>query len=178
MAAPITETEFAELFRTFRTSAWRLEASKYKLGYEDAEFRRFIAGAPVPPPQISWWSSWLARVRDWRQQGKEIGRVRVDDVPLSPYQRWQRWAEPWHREAGEDVRHLSRPGAADLGVPLYDFWLFDDARLVLMLFNAAGEITGRVLIEREGAPGIVAQHCAWRNLAVRNATTAEEVISA
>src|SRR5215831_8530206 len=173
MASMIREAEFADLFRTFRFSAWRLEASSYKLDYEEADFQRFIAGEPTALSEISWWRSWFDKVRRWKDQGKEVSRVRVDDVPLSDYQRWQRWAEPWHREAGEDIRHLPRPRAAELALPLYDYWLFDNDRLVLMMFNSAGELTGRGLIERADAPGIVAQHCAWRDLAVHNATLAE-----
>jgi len=173
MASLITEAEFAALFRTFRVSAWRLEASTYKLDYEAAEYQRFMAGQPTAPPQVSWWRPWLDRVRGWKERGMEIGRVRVDDVPLTPYQRWQRWSEPWHREVGEDIRHLPRPRAAALGLPLYDYWLFDDDRVVLMLFNSAGELTGRVLIQHSDAPGIVGQHCRWRDLAVENAAMAE-----
>jgi hypothetical protein len=174
MASLITGAEFADLFRTFRLSAWRLEAaSSYKMDYEEAEFQRFIAGEPATPSDVSWWQGWLDWVRGWKGQGKDVGRVRVDDVPLSPYQRWLLWCEPWHHEAGEDIRHLPRPRATRLGLPLYDYWLFDDERLVFMLFNAAGEICGRMLIEREDSPSVVAQHCAWRDLAVRNATLAE-----
>ena len=175
MASLITDAEFAGLFRSFRMSAWRLEASCYKLDYEAAEFQRFIAGEPRVPSEISWWRPWFDKVRGWKDLGMEIGRVRVDDVPLTPYQRWQHWAEPWHQEAGEDIKHLPRPRAAELGLPLYDYWLFDDDRVVLMMFSSTGELTGRVLIEHADAPGIVSQHCAWRDLAVRNATLAEAV---
>src|SRR5262249_48277864 len=73
-------------------------------------------------------------------------------------------------------RGWAGPGArraAALGLPLYDYWLFDDDRVVLMLFNSAGELTGRVLIQHSDAPGIVGQHCRWRDLAVENAAMAE-----
>jgi len=173
MAALISASALVDMFQTFHVSAWRLETGTYSLGYEAPEFQRFKAGNPVAPPDVSWWRPWLDRVRGFKEQGKEIGRVRVDDVPPSDYQRWQLWAEPWHKDAGEDIRHLPRPHAVAVGLPSYDFWLFDNDRLVLMLFNAAGDIGSRVLIEREDSPAIVAQHCAWRDLAVRNANVAE-----
>lgn len=175
MTALITPAELRGMFGTCHTSAWRLEAGSYKLGYEAPELERFMAGNPVPPPDVSWWRPWLDRVRGFKEQGKQIGRVRIDDVPLSAYQRWQHWAEPWHTDAGEDIRHMPRPRAVAIGLPSYDFWLFDDDRLVLMLYDAAGEIAGRVLIERKDASNVVAQHCAWRDLAVSNATLAEVV---
>jgi hypothetical protein len=175
MAALITPTELRDMFGTFRLSAWRLETGTYNLGYEAPELQRFLAGDPVPPPDVSWWRPWLDRVRSFTEQGRQVGRVRVDDVPLSAYQRWQHWAEPWHKDAGEDIRHIPRPRAAAIGLPSYDYWLFDDDRLVLMLYDAAGDIVGRVLIEREDAPNIVAQHCAWRDRAISSATLAQAV---
>jgi hypothetical protein len=173
MAALITPSELRGLFGTFRVSAWRLEAGTYSLGYEAPEFERFLAGDPVPPPDVSWWRPWLDRMQGFKGQGKQVGRVRIDDVPLSAYQRWQQWAEPWHRDAGEDIRHIPRPRAVAIGLPSYDFWLFDDDRLVLMLYDETGDIRNRVLIEREDSPSVVAQHCAWRDLAVSNATMTE-----
>src|SRR5215469_9530139 len=66
MASLITDAEFAGLFRSFRLSAWRLEASSYKLDYEAAELQRFIAGEPTAPPEVSWWRPWFDKVRGWR----------------------------------------------------------------------------------------------------------------
>ena len=66
--------------------------------------------------------------------------------------------------------------AAALRLPLeVDWWLLDDERLILMYFTGAGEIAGKILTTD---PGIVARHREWRDLAVRNATAAEEIAAA
>ena len=95
----ISEDEFGEMLRTFRRSAFRLEArDHYALGYEAADFERFLAGNPVPPPQVDWWRPWLDQIAELTQQGKRIGRVRVLAEPPSDYQRWELWAAPWHAQ--------------------------------------------------------------------------------
>jgi Family of unknown function (DUF6879) len=78
--------------------------------------------------------------------------------------------------AREDIRYLPRGRAAVLRLPLeVDWWLLDDERLVLMYFTSAGEVAGKILITE---PGIVARYREWRDLALRNASTAEEVAAA
>jgi hypothetical protein len=110
------------------------------------------------------------------RQGRKIGRVRVLAEPPTDYQRSEIWADPWHARAGEQIRYLPRSRAEQIGLPLdHDWWLLDDERLIDMRFNDAGEITGKALITD---PGIVAPYCEWRDLAVRNATPAEQVTAA
>jgi uncharacterized protein DUF6879 len=177
MATLLTPKGFADQFGEFRT-AWRLEArSDYRLGYERAEFEHFQAGRPRPPEQVSWWRDYLVRVDGWISDGREIGRVRLDDDEPTPYQSWLAWCEPFHRKAGEDIRHMPRARATALGIPGYDFWLFDSERLVLMLFDRAGNLTRRILIRHADAPDLVDQHLAWRDLAVRNATAAAPAVA-
>ena len=179
MITLISQTEFPDLFRQFGERAWMFETGEhYTWAYEADELRRFQDGAPTEPPHVSWWRPWLDQIRELTQQGKRIGRVRVVTEPPTAYQRWERWALPWHREAGEQITYMPRSRAAEIGLPGYDFWLFDDDRLVLMLYDAAGRNSGMVQISHEDAPALVAQHCAWRNLAVHHATPAEEVVAA
>lgn len=169
MRSKITEAEFAELLRTFECSAFRLEArSAYTLSYEEADFAAFLAGSPVPPPEIGWWREWLAQVAGLVRQGRTVTRVRVLEEPPSDYQRWMMWAGPWYGQAGEQIQYLTRGDAAGLAIPLEtDWWLLDDERLILMYFSDAGEIAGKELVTDTG---IVARHCAWRDVALRHAT--------
>jgi hypothetical protein len=177
MAVQISEDEFAEMFRTFSRTAWRWEArTHYALDYEEADFHRFLAGTPAPPPEVSWWAPWLNHMQSLTQEGKQIGRVRVLAEPPSDYQRWELWAASWHAEAGEQIAYMPRSRARRLGLPLdTDWWLFDDTRLILMGFDAAGRIDGKTLITDAD---VIAQHCAWRNLAIRHAAPAGEVVPA
>ncbi len=173
MTTEVTEEEFAELLRTIRRSAFRLETlDAYALDYERTDFELFLAGRPDSPP----WQDWLDQVAAQAREGKTVARVRILAEPPSDYQRWMLWAQPWHARSGEDMRYMPRSQAAALRLPLeVDWWLLDDERLVLMYFTSAGEIAGKILTTD---PSIVARHREWRDLAVRHATTAEEIAAA
>jgi hypothetical protein len=169
MITGITEDEFGELLRTIRRSAFRLETlDAYALDYERADFELFLAGKPGAPP----WQDWLEQVSAQTRQGKTVSRVRIVAEPRTDYQRWMLWAQPWYAKAQEDIRYLPRSRAAALRLPLeVDWWLLDDEKLILMYFTSTGEIAGKALITE---PGILARYREWRDLAVANATAAEE----
>jgi len=177
MIREITEKEFDRELATFRRDAFRLETlAAYALGYERADFERYLAGDPVPPPEAGWWRPWLDQVSRLTASGKSISRVRVLDEPPTGYQRWMLWAAPWHAEAGERMDYIPRSRAAAIGLPLEnDWWLLDGERLIVMRFSGTGEIAGKTLIT---GPGPAAAYGAWRDLAVRNATPAAELAAA
>lgn len=173
MTRAISEEEFAELLRTIKRSAWRLETlGTYAVDSERADYERFLAGKPGPPP----WQGWLDQVASQTAQGMTVARVRILAEPPTDYQRWMLWAQPWYSQAREEMRYMPRSRASALGLPLeVDWWLLDEERVVLMYFTDAGEIIGKVLVTE---PGIVARYREWRDLAVRNSSTAEEVAAA
>ena len=71
---------------------------------------------------------------------------------------------------------MPRSRTEEIGLPLvHDWWLLDDERLIIMKFTDAGEIAGKSLITD---PTIVSTYRVWRDLAVRNATPAEEIAAA
>lgn len=173
MRQPVTEEQFAGMFRTFRLTASRLETQPaYAMTVERAAFARFLAGAPLPPGELPWWQSWLDDMRELTRRGKRISRVRIVDDPPTDYQRWEMWATRWHLQAGEDIRYLPRAMAGTLGIPAGDWWLFDDTRLVLMAFTSAGEIDGKTLVTD---PEVIAAYQRWRDLAFRHAAPAEAI---
>lgn len=177
MASPITQAEFNRLLATFERSAFRLETrAAYALGYEREDFDRFLAGEPAPPPELAWWRPWLEQIARFTAEGKRVARVRVLDEPPSDYQRWELWASGWHAEAGEKISYIPRSRALEVGLPLtYDWWLLDDERLIIMRYDDAGEIAGKSLTTDQG---IIARHREWRDLAVGNATPAEDIAAA
>ena len=177
MGTPITQAQFAEMFRTFRESAFHLETREfYAMTYERDAFQRFLDGRPLQPSGLPWWQAWLDEMRELARQGKRIRRVRVLSEPPSDYQRWELWGTSWHTEAGEEIRYMSRRRAEQIGLPLdHDWWVFDDERLIITRFTDAGEIAGKSLITD---PAIIAPYLTWRDLAVRNATTAESFAAA
>lgn len=177
MTSLITESEFDHLLKTFERSAFRLETrDSYALGYERADFERFLAGTPRGPAGVDWWEPWLRWIKNITREGKRLSRVRILAEPPTDYQRWEMWGEPWHITAGEQVRHMPRTQAETIGLPIeHDWWLLDDERVIAMWFTDAGEIDHKELITDRGT---VARYCAWRDLAVRNANPAESVTAA
>ena len=168
MTQTISEEEFADLFRTFRISAFRLETQPaYAMTIEREGFDRFLAGSPLPPAELPWWQSWLDDMAELTRQGKRIARVRFVDTPPTDYQRWEMWATRWHLEAGEDIRYLHRNTAHETGIPMGDWWLFDDTQLVLMGFTSDGEIDGKTLVTDTAT---IRSYRMWRSVAIRHAT--------
>lgn len=177
MARILSEDEFLSALRTFSRSAFRLETrDSYAMDYERENFERFLAGSPVPPPEVGWWKGWLDRVAQLGREGKTVSRVRVLAEPPTDYQRWLLWAAPWYAEAGEDIRYISRSRAARAGLPLSDdWWLLDDTQVIVMRFTDEGAADGKMLVTD---PDLVARYRAWRSIAVRNAVPAESVAAA
>lgn len=174
---PISEEEFDGLLASFERSAFHLETrDSYALGYERADFELFLAGTPRPPSEVDWWRPWLDQIARLTREGKRVSRVRILDQPPTDYQRWLRWADPWHAKAGEDIRYLPRKRARLLSMRLdHDWWLLDDERVIAMWFTEDGEIREKFLLADQEH---VAGYRYWRDLAVRNATPAEQIAAA
>lgn len=175
---PLSDEEFSELLRSFARTATYFECQQtYALEYEIQDLDLFLEGRPVPPPEVWWWKPWLDQIAALTAGGRRISRVRVISSPPTGYQRWQLWSLPWHVEAGERITYLSRDEAGQrLGLPLwFDWWLLDDERVIRLDYAHDGTITGKTLITD---PGEVARFITWRDLAVRNATTAESIAAA
>lgn len=152
------------LLDDFSTAAFRMETlATYALDYEASTVERYLAGTlAVTPDEIDWYQPWLDRVQRVTRSGRRIERVRVLDEPLTPYQRFNLWAGQWNERAGERIQYLPRRDAQQLGIPTgQDWWLFDSSVLVLMLFDDAGRLTGRELVD----DGRMDVYVAWRDLA-------------
>jgi hypothetical protein len=167
--ASITEDEFSEALRTFKRSAFRVEAQPaYALGDEQADFDRFLAGSPTPPPEMAWYRPWVDQVAQWTRDRKTISRVRVLAEPPTDYQRWLLWGAPWFASIGEDIRYMNHSTAHRIGLPLQDWWLLDGERVIVMHFTAEGEVSGKELVTDKE---FVASYRMLRDLALENSTT-------
>ena len=171
--ASISQDEYAGMFREC-SDAFRIEGEPaYRTSQAEAEaLARFLAGSPQPPSAFPAWQSWLDQVRGWTRQGKTIARIRIINSPPTDYQRWSVWCSSWHRDAGEDIRYLSRETADSLGIPRGDWQLFDHVRLVLMEFTGDGETAGKTLVTD---PAVIRRYQVWRALAVQHATVAKAI---
>jgi hypothetical protein len=142
----MTPEELGRLFESFAESAFRLECLKDYAVTEDEEraaFWWFRDGRPMP----QWWEKerkWLETVRQAKRRGATVQRVRLVYGPLSEYQQFEfDWSYPSNEQAGEQILIMEYgPTAPEpLRYPP-DFWLFDDATVVRLLYDNDGRFIG------------------------------------
>jgi len=169
MTELLTGEDWYRHFRTFERTARRLETrDAYAKADEDAAFRRFLDGQAEDP-------QYGVELEDWTVEvvgvavaaGKRFARVRVVREPPTDYQRFGLRNARYNVTAGEDIRYLERGRAIQLGLPDYDFWLFDEARLALMHFTDDDRMLGVQIVT---APAVVRQHAGWLDVAMAAAT--------
>jgi hypothetical protein len=105
---------------------------------------------------------WLSMVRDAAREGRRFARVRVVDLPLSDYNRWGHVVAQHNIAAGEDIRYLTRGRAGEIGLPNYDYWLFDSRKLLCMRYDNEDRFVGGEIIEDAGE---IVRHNFWRDAA-------------
>ncbi|MGH3905218.1 MAG: DUF6879 family protein [Pseudonocardiaceae bacterium] len=163
--------DFAKLFRTFEHTAFRLETrDQYNSPREAESFRKFVAGEP----DVSYHENWLNMVREATAEGRVFSRVRVVSFPLTDYIRFSMWVSGFTREAGDDIRYLSRDQADAAELPKHDFWLFDSRKLVKMHFGDDDRFVGAEVIED---PSAIVEHNYWRDAARHRALDRDEFVA-
>jgi hypothetical protein len=159
--------EFDRLFLEFEHSAYRLESREsYKEASENEVFDRFTAGEVI---DMGFLDGWLDLIRSATAAGKRFSRVRVASLPLSDYNRFGLFCSKYANAAGEDIRYLSRDDA--VGLPEYDYWLFDSCKLVRLHFGNDEAFAGGELIDD---PALIVQHNYWRDAARHRAVLRDD----
>lgn len=141
------------------------------MSYENESLRRFLAGEEDDLP---WMQDWLTMIRNATAAGRRFSRVRVVSLPLSDYSRFGVWCAQFTNAAGEDIRYLPRDAADDMGLPTYDYWLFDSSKLVRMHFDDADQFLGAEVVTDSAE---VVQHAYWRDAAWHHAMRRDEFAS-
>lgn len=113
-------------------------------------------------------------IREATAAGRLFARVRVVSVPMTDYSRFGLWGARYAREAGDDIRYLTRDQAKAAELPGHDYWLFDSRKLVKMIFGEDDRFTGAEVIED---PSAIAQHNYWRDAARHHALIPDEFIA-
>ena len=151
---------WSRYFRDFASSAFRLELHQiYTMPGEADELRRFLAGEQ-PPTDYHY--GWLDTMAEARRNAKAVRRVRVVRRPLTDYIRYEfAWGFVYNVEAGEDIRVLDLTEQPGPELPDHDFWLFDDATVVKLLYRPDGTQIGRELLKD---PDLDA-YLSWRDAA-------------
>jgi hypothetical protein len=170
MSERMTADDFNALFDRFEHEAFRLETLPvYVVEQEQEPFAAFLDGRARPLTEVPYLAQWFDAIRSATSAGRRISRVRILDDPPTDYQRFEIWAGQFNTESGEVLRYLQRHRAEDAGIPLgTDWWLFDSRRLAIMNFDPHGRPLGGEIVTDKC---VIDQHCAWRDLAVRHATS-------
>ncbi|GAA2275195.1 hypothetical protein GCM10010430_71410 [Kitasatospora cystarginea] len=135
----------SHLFEEFEHTAWRLETRRgYAVDLGTERFERFLRGEELPFDATN---PWHANVRRQTGLGKRFERVRLVDDPLTAGQRFLLISGLGNVEAGEDIRNLNRTTAAKLGLPDFDYWLFDSRTMVKFHFDDTDHTLGVEVIE-------------------------------
>ncbi|WP_068922230.1 DUF6879 family protein [Planobispora rosea] len=170
----LTAAEFGQEIQRFEHTAFRLELqAQYLEPEEEGIFSAFLRGET--PDAVPVYQAWYDQVAEHVRAGRRIERVRVQQDPPTPYQRFERYLDRWNVPAGEVMRYLNWQRAHDIGLlPAAgdtDWWLLDSERLVVMHFDDEGH---RIHNELVTDPEVVAQACTWRDLAVHHSVLASQ----
>jgi len=168
--------EIAHVFQDFEHTAWRLETRRgYATDRTGPNWARWKAGGDVAhdPPD-----AWRTNVETQTAAGKRFERVRLIDDPPTDGQRFLLARAASNVAAGEDIRNLLRADAVRLGLPDFDFWLFDSRLVARFVFDDEDKTLGVIL--SEDAADVVAacqaRDAAW-HYAIRTAEFAARVRS-
>ncbi|MFD5627169.1 DUF6879 family protein [Streptomyces sp. NPDC127072] len=151
--------EWNACFDTMQREAWRLETLPvYTMPQEAEKLARFLHGEKSPDDYTS---GWMDEVRQWRSEGKSVGRVHIVTRPLSDYLRFEfEYYYRHHDKAGEDIRILDVTDKPNPLSGVQDFWMFDGSKVVHMNYRPDGTQINRELHEGDPAPFIEYQRIA------------------
>lgn len=155
--------DFQRMFDSVRRSAWRWERQGY-YQVDDVALIRWRNGLPFLEDAED--RQWRGYIRELQQQGVPFQRVRMISDPPTEYERWSLDVTDWNLSLGEDIRWITRQAADELDLPEYDFYLIDNDRVAVLLFDEDKALTGLELIDD---PTEIERHRQWRDLAWQHA---------
>lgn len=163
----MTIDEFRKMTRDFQHSAFRWQTlDDYRGPAETKSLATYLSGVPKPPDHNARTYE-LARERV--AQGMTMLTVKLIRRPLSDYHRYYvEWIIPDMLAAGWEQRIIDNPDR-DLGLPDFDYWLYDDSRVVVLDYDEYGVAQSAELIEED-----VEQYRRWRDIAIKESIPASE----
>lgn len=149
--------EFFRLCTEYRSSSWRWECQgEYHEPGEREPMQLWREGRP----DLSFMDGWVNLIRRLRDEGKIFNRVRMVTEPPTEYLRWMFSFTHVNTDAGEDIRWIGETQARELGMPEYDFYIFDDERVAILHFDRNGVSGAEVTDDAT----VLAEHQRWRDL--------------
>jgi hypothetical protein len=164
---------FAAEFSTFESSAFRAEfLPQYIVQEEKEALSLFLRGQVDPPKDLH--SDWKNIITSARSRGARMSRVRL--VPQGPceYLKFEiNWAYLPHSSLGEEIGFVFSEDLNDENSISVDYWLFDERRCYLMIYDLSGRFMGVLKISDPHVTYFVENS---KNLTQRS-TSLTEVIS-
>lgn len=163
--------EWSRRFAGITHEAWRLETlPQYLVPQEAEEFSAFREGRSLTPYLAS---AYTERVSRQRAEGKRNGRVHIVTRPLSDYLRFEfsRYYEV-HVQAGDNIRILDVTNRPNPLKGVQDFWMFDQAEVVLMNYEADGTQINREILE-----GDISLFIEYQRTAIAESVSFEEYVN-
>ena len=156
MRKRLSVEEFGEQFSLVKQSSWRWECQgDYPVDHES--MRHWRANQVTNDPEDS---EWVRYIRELRAASIPFERVRMVTEPLTDYLAWMLAITNSNIDAGEDIRWCKESVAHELGMPDYDFYIFDDNRVVIFHHDSEKVFTHAEVIDDEAS---VAAHRALRD---------------
>lgn len=152
------DEDFAALFHTVRRSSWRWECQGW-YAVDMPEVQRWRQGLPSEETDDD--RAWVDYIRNLKATGIPFQRVRMLTEPVTEYLQWMLATTDRNANAGEDIRWIKQNRTTNMGLPDYDFYIFDDNRVAILRFNIMKELTE---VEVDDNLDAVRQHQAWRDL--------------
>jgi hypothetical protein len=128
---------------------------------------RFLAGEGIDPRPRE---HWLTMLRNASATGRAVRRVHAIG-PVNDYLRMETAAYKQNAAAGEDIRLMDRARAITLGLPGFDFYLFDGHAAAVMKYTARGVLRD---VEIVTDPAFTARCRIWRDIATSNSVPLSE----
>lgn len=126
----ISRSELDDCWSAARRRILRLEQFReYRVPADLEVFELHRTGKRIPSSRLH--PDWYGRIADIVRSGVRVDRVRVLDVPIPPYQRYEiDWGYAVGRRYGQAAWAIRRELYEDLrsknGLVAQDFWIFDD----------------------------------------------------
>jgi len=148
---------FADHYRSAGDTLFRLETLPgYDVTDDGPNWRLWQEGAAEPDP--AWKEPWLDTLRREHRAGLRASRVRIFGKHLTDYERFEcHFGYALNGPAGEEIGVLR---AGEHAIPgdliVQDFWLVNDAHVIVMRYDEAGRFLRGDLLDDDAAPRYVA----------------------
>jgi hypothetical protein len=166
---PVAPADFlASISGRFQIESFRYEQlDDYDSPATRERVARFLAGEGIDPKPRE---HWTAMLRNAKAAGRAVRRVHAIG-PVNDYLKYEIACYELNAAAGEDIRLMNRARAAALGLPGFDFYLFDGQAAAVMEYTDRGVLQGVQIVTD---PAFTARCRDWRDLATSNSVPLSE----